>query len=101
MDAQAAIGNDVLQRFIGIVLGHCAILVMVVLLFLPVQQGVGRLFNRAKSRGLARDGNDLPKRRDDEKNEDQSTTHRSSLVEWVRSSVSARRWRRFCGPGAQ
>ncbi len=101
MDAQAAIGNDVLERFVRVVLGHRAILMVVVLLFLPVQQGVRRFFLRAKSRGLARDGNDLPKRRDDEKNEDQSTMHGSSLVEWVGSSVAARRWRRSCGSGAQ
>lgn len=101
MDAQAAIGNDVLQRFIGIILRHRAILMMVVLLFLPVQQGMGRLFHRTEGRGLACNGNDLPERRDDEKNEDEPTTHGSSLVEWIRPSVSARRWRRSCGQGAQ
>jgi hypothetical protein len=101
LDAQAAIGNDVLQRLVRIILRHRAVFVVVMLFFLPVQQSVRGLFHRAKGCGLARDGNDLPKRRDDEKNEDQSTTHRSSLVEGVRSSLSARRWRRSCGPGAQ
>lgn len=80
MDAQAAIGDDVLERFVGIVAGHRAVLMVVVLLFLPVQQGVGRRFRRAEGRGLARDGNHLPERRDDEKNEDESAAHPSSLA---------------------
>lgn len=75
MDVQAAIGNDMLERFVGVVPGHRAVLMVVVLLFLPVQQGVGRLFCRAEDRGLACDGNDLPERRDDEKNEDESAAH--------------------------
>lgn len=80
LDAQATIGNDVLQRLVGVVPGHRAILVVVMLFFLPVQQGMGSFFRRREGRGLARDGSDLPERGDDEKNEDEPTAHRSSLA---------------------
>lgn len=81
VNAQAAIGGDVLQRRVRIVLRDGAILVMVVLFLLPVHQGMGGFFHRSEGRGPARDRNDLPERREEEKNEDEPAAHPRSLAQ--------------------
>ena len=80
VNAQATIGDDVLQRLVRVVLRDGAILVMMVLLFLPMHQGMGGFFHRSERRGLARDGSDLPERRNEKKNEDEPAAHLRSLA---------------------
>lgn len=61
--AQAAIGNDVLDGLVRVVLRHGPVIVMVMRLVLPVQDGVGHFFYICKRGGLPADGDGLPERR--------------------------------------
>lgn len=70
-----------LQGFVGVVLRHRAIFMVVVRLLLPVKHCVGRFLRAAEGRGLTGNGDHLPEGRDHQKNEDEPTTHRVSLVE--------------------
>lgn len=54
---------------------------MVMRLLLPVKHRVGRFFRAAEGRGLTGNGDYLPEGRDNQKNEDEPTTHQASLVE--------------------
>ena len=70
-----------LQRFIGIVLGHRAVVVVMVAFFLPMKHRMGNFLGIGEHRRLPGDGNGLPKHREQQEKHCEAPTHAKSLAE--------------------
>jgi hypothetical protein len=92
--AQAAVGYHVFNRLVRVILGNRTVIVMMMRLPLPVQQGVSNLFHLCEGSGLARNGESLPNRREQEKDEGKPAAHPASLAEAaLRTLAKSRRER--------
>ena len=88
--AQAAVGDNVLQRFVGVVERDRPIIVMMVGLLLPMKHRVRNFLCIRERRRLPGDGKGLPKRGEQQKNEGEPTTHGTSLADrswWISMPV--------------
>lgn len=79
--AQATIGGNVLQGFVGLVQRDRSVIVMMVGFALPVKNGVPDFLRIRERRRLPGHGKGLPKGREQQKNNREAPTHANSLPE--------------------
>lgn len=73
-----------LHRLVRVILGNRSVILVMMRLPLPVQDGMGHGFRLCKCDGLASDGESLAKRREQDEDEGKPAAHSASLAEGPR-----------------